>query len=126
MANERTFLAWLRTSLSFITIGIGTAQLFKLQDSTKLKINQMVLELTPNSLASYQMHSYPLVGKILGSIFITLGIAVLVFGILRFYQVQHLLTYGYYPATRKSIIVLVSLIIIIMISTLIIVVKNYH
>ncbi|KAK9679371.1 hypothetical protein K7432_016299, partial [Basidiobolus ranarum] len=30
LANERTFLAWIRTSLSLITVGVAIAQLFRL------------------------------------------------------------------------------------------------
>ncbi|KAF9432630.1 hypothetical protein BGZ76_010531 [Entomortierella beljakovae] len=31
LANERTYLAWLRTSLSLITVGVAVTQLFRLQ-----------------------------------------------------------------------------------------------
>lgn len=32
MANERTFLSWIRTSLGLTTVGVGITQLFKLVD----------------------------------------------------------------------------------------------
>jgi uncharacterized membrane protein YidH (DUF202 family) len=32
LAGERTFLAWLRTSLSLVSLGIAIAQLFKLPE----------------------------------------------------------------------------------------------
>lgn len=34
LANERTFLAWLRTSLAFASIGVAITQFFRLQSST--------------------------------------------------------------------------------------------
>lgn len=37
LANERTFLAWLRTSLAFASIGVAVTQFFRLQSSTNLQ-----------------------------------------------------------------------------------------
>ncbi|GES91452.1 hypothetical protein RCL_jg19441.t1 [Rhizophagus clarus] len=67
LANERTFLAWLRTSLSFISIGIAITQLFRL---SKLQNNGQ-----PTT------NEYDKGGKLLGIIFIILGIVFLSFGI---------------------------------------------
>lgn len=119
MANERTFLAWLRTSLSFITIGIGITQLFKLQKDSKVQIHGRIINLDIGDTNHFEKY-----GKPLGAIFISLGIVSLVFGFLRYFQVQHLLVYNYYPATRKSMFVLVSAIILIIIATLVIVVRT--
>ncbi|KAK6458956.1 uncharacterized protein RJT20DRAFT_132113 [Scheffersomyces xylosifermentans] len=59
MANERTFLAWLRTSLSFITIGIGVTQLFRIEEkSSKVKIHNTVLQLTPPDLHGRPIAKY--------------------------------------------------------------------
>lgn len=33
MANERTFLSWIRTSLGLVTVGVGITQLLKLVES---------------------------------------------------------------------------------------------
>lgn len=35
LAGERTYLAWLRTSLSLVSLGIAIAQLFKLPELTE-------------------------------------------------------------------------------------------
>lgn len=94
MANERTFLAWLRTSLSFITIGIGIAQLFRLDSAAE----------SPLSL-----HSLKTQGKVLGASFIGLGILTLVFGVVRYFQVQYTLRFGMFPATRIGILLLVAI-----------------
>lgn len=37
LANERTFLAWLRTSLAFASIGVAITQFFRLQSSSSIK-----------------------------------------------------------------------------------------
>ncbi|KAK6460117.1 hypothetical protein DFJ63DRAFT_315990 [Scheffersomyces coipomensis] len=108
LANERTFLAWLRTSLSFITIGIGVTQLFRLEDKTSsVHVNDSILILS-NDDKSITINKY---GKPLGSTFIILGIITLLFGVSRFFQVQSMLTKNYYPASRLSIL---SLIIVVL------------
>lgn len=120
MANERTFLAWLRTSLSFVTIGIAITQLFKLQNNSKVRVdNSFVLLLLPES---DHFHKY---GKPFGGVFIMLGIVTLLFGFVRFFQVQHLLIYNYYPATRTALAVLISVIIAIIVATLVVVLVSY-
>lgn len=118
MANERTFLAWLRTSLSFITIGIGITQLFKLHNNSSVRIKDLLLalEIDEDTFNKY--------GKSLGGTFIGLGIVTLVFGFTRFFKVQHLLTYGYFPATKGSLLGLVSVIFLVLLSTLIIILKK--
>ncbi|CAG8491439.1 4473_t:CDS:2, partial [Scutellospora calospora] len=77
LANERTFLAWLRTSLSFISIGVGVT------DPT---------------------HRDDKVGKGLGIAFIILGIIFLGFGLLRYFNSQYLMTKGHFPASRGSVV----------------------
>lgn len=120
MANERTFLAWLRTSLSFITIGIGITQLFRLEDkSSKVLINRFIVELDDNS------HVITEYGRPLGCLFIILGILTLLFGVSRYFKVQHMLVKNYYPATRLSIIILISLLLAVVISTFVMVIKSF-
>lgn len=123
MANERTFLAWLRTSLSFVTIGVGVTQLFRLENkSTKVDINDSTIPLADDKLGKGKaIDKY---GKPLGSIFIILGIITLLMGFVRFYQVQHMLTKNYYPATRLSIMTLIVLILVVVIITFVMVLKS--
>ncbi|CAG8550935.1 2120_t:CDS:2 [Diversispora eburnea] len=84
--NERTFLAWLRTSLSFISIGVAVTQLFRLTSGSD-KSNGDKL------------------GKPLGIAFIILGFVFLIFGICRYFRSQYLMTYGQFPASRGSVII---------------------
>lgn len=95
MANERTFLAWLRASLLFITIGIGIAQLFRLDTSSD---------------PQHRQQSIVAQGKFLGASFIILGIWTLGFGLFRYFYVQQMLTIGLFPATRKGMLILVTVV----------------
>lgn len=98
LPTERTFLAWLRTSLGFASIGIAITQLFRLN----------------TSLASGQGDDPHLatirhIGKPLGATFIGISILVLLLGYMRYYQSQQWVMKGKFPASRGAII-LVSLI----------------
>ncbi|CAG8581106.1 2449_t:CDS:2 [Funneliformis caledonium] len=81
LANERTFLAWLRTSLSFVGIGVAITQLFRLKGESSKG------------------------GNIIGIVFIILGILFLGFGIVRYFHSQYLMTTGHFPASRGSVLV---------------------
>lgn len=102
MANERTFLAWLRTSLSLISIGIGIVQLFKLKDDVQ---NEPISRW----------------GKPIGGGFIVLGIYTLAQGYLRFFRVQQLLLADQYPASRHLVVTTVGAVLVLVASTLVVV-----
>lgn len=108
MANERTFLAWLRTSLTFVTIGIGVAQLFRLEEkSSRVMVNGSAIELVYDDKSKIIRG----LGKPLSTLCIVLGICTLLIGIFRFYHTQFLLTKSVYPATRLGVGVIVLFII---------------
>ena len=86
--TERTFLAWLRTSLSFASIGIAITQLFRL-DTTLTK--------------SPRIEKLRHVGKPLGATFIGVGILVLLIGFHRYFESQHYIMQGRFPASRGSV-----------------------
>ncbi|RLV95388.1 40S ribosomal protein S30-B [Spathaspora sp. JA1] len=100
MANERTFLAWLRTSLAFITIGIGVTQLLRMDGSN----STAKLKIVVDKPVTFKF------GKTIGSIFIIIGILSLVFGCQRYFEVQYMLTRDKYPAARLGIIGLLVLV----------------
>ena len=121
MANERTFLAWLRTSLGFITLGIGVTQLFRLdkKDTTVRTTNNIIMLM--NSKDGDELVRY---GKPLGAIFIVLGILTLLLGFYRFFLVQKFLTINYYPAARVGIAILLFLVLAVVLVTFGMVVKT--
>ena len=90
--TERTFLAWLRTSLSFASIGIAVTQLFRL-DQTLAK--------TPHDHPRVQNLRH--VGKPLGATFLGVGILVLLIGFHRYFESQHYVMLGKFPASRGSV-----------------------
>lgn len=114
LANERTFLAWLRTSLLFVLIGIGLTQLFRLVEP----------EQSEDPLAS--RHTAKAVGKVLGTLFIGVGILLLLFGFVRYFEVQYLLQHNYYPATRIGVVALVSLVFALVVATFAAVFYTYN
>lgn len=118
MANERTFLAWLRTSLSFITIGIGITQLFRLNDPVDESPSPLLLYVFESKNPS--IHKY---GKPLGSIFVILGILTLILGANRYFTVQSMLIHNKFPATRLGILSLIVLIALIIIFTFLVILK---
>ncbi|KAI0438680.1 hypothetical protein F4803DRAFT_84194 [Xylaria telfairii] len=106
LALERTFLAWLRTSLAFASIGIAVTQLFRLN----------------SSLADEQTgRHFRRLGRPLGTTFIAISILVLLLGYHRFYQPQQWLLKGKFPASRGPIILISFLSFALMVVSLIIV-----
>ncbi|KAF2817550.1 uncharacterized protein BDZ99DRAFT_373402 [Mytilinidion resinicola] len=93
LALERTFLAWLRTSLSFASIGIAITQLFRL--------NTAIASPNDKSPRAKLRH----VGKPLGATFIAISILILFIGFHRYFESQHYVIRGKFPASRGSILV---------------------
>ncbi|KAK6332508.1 hypothetical protein TWF730_004173 [Orbilia blumenaviensis] len=96
LALERTFLAWLRTSLSFASIGIAVTQLFRLNSA--MESSDPVVEQGAMTLRR--------MGKPLGATFLGIAIVVLLIGINRYYESQNWLLKGKFPASRGSIVFL--------------------
>lgn len=95
---ERTFLAWLRTSLSFASIGVAITQLFRLNTSLK--------EESGDSNSAQTLRH---LGKPLGGIFLGISILILFLGYHRYFQAQQWIIQGKFPASRGTVI-LVSLV----------------
>ncbi|KAG1461127.1 hypothetical protein G6F46_001087 [Rhizopus delemar] len=83
LANERTFLAWLRTSLSLITVGVAITQLYHL---------------------SPQSNDQTKAGKSIGATFVVFSIVFLYFANARYFHTQIALTKGQFPASRGAVL----------------------
>ncbi|QDS76124.1 hypothetical protein FKW77_006848 [Venturia effusa] len=105
LALERTFLAWLRTSLSFASIGIAITQLFRLNTS-------IIGGKEP------RLHH---VGKPLGSTFIAISIVILFIGFHRYFESQHYVIRGKFPASRGSIILVAGIAGALIVASLVVV-----
>jgi uncharacterized membrane protein YidH (DUF202 family) len=119
---ERTFLAWLRTSLAFASIGIAITQLFRL--------NTTLLERDPSSAASVMASPEFIaaarlrhVGKPLGATFIAISIIVLFMGFHRYFESQHWIIKGKFPASRGSVALITFIAGALIVSSLVVVVS---
>ncbi|EIM86012.1 uncharacterized protein STEHIDRAFT_58127 [Stereum hirsutum FP-91666 SS1] len=81
LASERTFLAYVRTSLAFASAGVALVQLFAITSDTLVKY-----------------------ARPMGATIILIGFGMLFIGTTRYFRVQNALTQGYFPAARISIV----------------------
>ncbi|KEQ87458.1 hypothetical protein M438DRAFT_266740 [Aureobasidium pullulans EXF-150] len=104
LALERTFLAWLRTSLSFASIGIAITQLFRLNTSIANEGSEdgSASATAVNSINKRKLRQ---LGKPLGATFLGVSILILLLGFHRYFESQHYVIRGKFPASRGSIMV---------------------
>ncbi|KAH6883084.1 hypothetical protein BKA58DRAFT_30132 [Alternaria rosae] len=114
LALERTFLAWLRTSLSFASIGIAITQLFRL--------NTSIANSPDSSSTTSPQAKLRHLGKPLGATFIGIAILMLLIGFHRYFEAQHYVIRGKFPASRGSIIIVSAIAGALIASSLIIIV----
>ncbi|SPO21088.1 uncharacterized protein UTRI_00565 [Ustilago trichophora] len=125
LASERTFLAWLRTSLSLVSIGIAVTQLFQLPslvgtpDAKPPNPNYLDFqgdtmvdwdENAPHILLSQRLASIAKLGKPLGGSFILLGVTALLLGCYRYFAVQATLVRGKFNPSRVGISIIAFLV----------------
>ncbi|KAL6708565.1 hypothetical protein ACN47E_002546 [Coniothyrium glycines] len=117
LALERTFLAWLRTSLSFASIGIAITQLFRLNtsiapsnpsSSSSSSSSSSTVDTAQQSSSSPHAKLRHL-GKPLGATFIAISIVMLFIGFHRYFEAQHYVIRGKFPASRGSIILVTGI-----------------
>ncbi|KAI9321482.1 hypothetical protein BX666DRAFT_1827946, partial [Dichotomocladium elegans] len=82
LANERTFLAWLRTSLSLVTVGVAITQLYKLSPEA----------------------THAGAGRSIGATFVILSILFLYMANARYFHSQVALTKDFFPASRGAVL----------------------
>ncbi|KAJ2076777.1 hypothetical protein H4R24_005517 [Coemansia sp. RSA 988] len=93
LANERTYLAWIRTSLSMVTVGVAIRQLYR-----------MTIDLgDDNDSLATNATSDPLAGKVLGVCFVALGMVFVFVGLYRYFHSQLLMTKGKFPVSRTMV-----------------------
>jgi len=84
LANERTFLAWVRTGLGFVGIGVVLEKLIE-------ERGQLALAM--------------------GLLFIGSGITMLAYSFLRYRRIMHLLTHGRFAPAQRGPLALVAFLI---------------
>jgi len=85
LAAERTFLAYVRTSLAFAGAGVALVQLFNLASTSGPK------------------HQLARFAQPLGATVVLFGTFVLIVGTVRYFQIQTAMTRGKFPAARYTI-----------------------
>ncbi|KAG7571294.1 hypothetical protein FFLO_00806 [Filobasidium floriforme] len=125
LASERTFLAWMRTSVSLAMAGVAVAQLFRLSKPARpplqLPSDAAVDPTSSNADAQrrlletldayYSALTYDLetsnrnrrFAKPLGGLLIATGLITMLIGMYRYFLTQHLLTRDQYSATRTPV-----------------------
>lgn len=96
LASERTFLAYVRTSLAMASMGIALVQLFK-------------LSVDANSQSDVKVYARPL-----GAVLVITGLLTLATGFVRYFVIQHALIQGQFPVTRMAITLMALVLGIIM------------
>lgn len=116
---ERTFLAWLRTSLSFASIGIAVTQLFRL--NTSISSNPQSPSSPSPSVADTQRAHMRHLGKPLGATFIGISIVILFIGFHRYFEAQHYVIRGKFPASRGSVLLVSAVAGALILSSLVVI-----
>ncbi|KZV68787.1 hypothetical protein PENSPDRAFT_581899 [Peniophora sp. CONT] len=99
LASERTFLAYVRTSLAFASAGVALVQLFNLAN-----------QLSDNKRLS--RYAQPL-----GATMVIFGMFVLSVGTMRYFTIQHAMTEGKFPAARFTIAIQALFLLVLVLVT---------
>ncbi|EHK40821.1 uncharacterized protein TrAtP1_004181 [Trichoderma atroviride] len=111
LALERTFLAWLRTSLAFASIGVAVTQLFRL-NTDSASANRVDFDHT----------KLQKMGRPLGATFLGISIVTLLLGCKRYFHAQEWILKGKFPASRGTILVMSFVALALMILSLVVVI----
>ncbi|KAK1250432.1 hypothetical protein MKX08_010435 [Trichoderma sp. CBMAI-0020] len=111
LALERTFLAWLRTSLAFASIGVAVTQLFRLNTDTA-SANRVDFDHT----------KLQKMGRPLGATFLGISIVTLLLGCKRYFHAQEWILKGKFPASRGTILIMSFVALALMILSLVVVI----
>ncbi|KAG6072533.1 hypothetical protein E4U30_007643 [Claviceps sp. LM220 group G6] len=120
LALERTFLAWLRTSLAFASIGIAVTQLFRL--NTSLSDTAGSDDLGSGSGSSHSNATLRRLGKPLGATFLGISILTLLLGARRYFVAQSWVIRGKFPASRGTVVLVAVVALAIMLVSLVVVI----
>lgn len=91
LASERTYLAYVRTSLACASAGVALVQLFALSSSSSSTA-------TSQGTTNTQKFARPL-----GVTVVVLGICILVLGLTRYFTVQAAMLRGRFPVARNTV-----------------------
>lgn len=119
LALERTFLAWLRTSLAFASIGVGITQLFRLNIGRQ--ISDSANDINTTLIRDDASDRIRKLGKPLGTTFLMISIVTLLLGFKRYFEGQYWIIQGKFPASRGSVILMTAITFVMMLASLIVI-----
>ncbi|KAM9938516.1 hypothetical protein OXX80_001984 [Metschnikowia pulcherrima] len=96
LANERTYLAWTRTALVMMTLGLAFSQLYSIQ----ARAHAAIYRDKSYSLDGAREEALSLVGKPFGVLIGVFSLITMFIGFYRYAIVQSSLRHGEFPATR--------------------------
>lgn len=116
MANERTFLAWTRTAIGFLTFGVAFHQFYRLD---KKSVSVTFTDGSTHGIDDNKVSVMLRLGAPLGPLCIFLGLVTACLGLTRYFQIQMLLQKNFYPASRIAVVVILSVLVAIVIVLLV-------
>ena len=103
-----------------MTIGIAMIQLFRIEKrESRTEVNVTLISIEDKQDLLYYY------GKYIGCFFIILGIITLLTGAFRFFFVQRMLILNHFPATRKSLVIIIVLILFALLATLALILRVF-
>ncbi|KAJ1730792.1 hypothetical protein H4S06_004289, partial [Coemansia sp. BCRC 34490] len=103
LANERTYLAWIRTSLSMVTVGVAIRQLYRVSIDLGRNSADASGSGSGSDSGSGPSPDDPLAGIVLGVCFVFLGMLFVFIGLYRYFRSQLLMTKGKFPVSRTMV-----------------------
>lgn len=113
-------MAWTRTALTFLLLGIGITQFSRLEFKSSSVISDDSNYKIPTDSISDVLAQ---LGRPLCVLPLVLAALTILFGVYRYFQVQMMLTREFYPATRITVIILLILNLVMVILLLILNIK---
>ncbi|KIJ60297.1 hypothetical protein HYDPIDRAFT_117381 [Hydnomerulius pinastri MD-312] len=91
LASERTYLAYVRTSLACASAGVALVQLFTLSNTADTTVDEQ---------GGINLEKF---ARPLGATVVLFGLGILILGLARYFMTQSALLRGYFPVARNSI-----------------------
>lgn len=104
MANERTFLSWVRTGFVLATVGVAFMQMYSIQSRAREVIYE---NLAYGMAVDTRIDALHEIGRPLGFLTGIFSILVILFGFTRYLATQRSLQRQRFPATRVMVVLVV-------------------
>lgn len=109
LANERTFLAWVRTAMGFAAFSVAFLLFYRLEHRVVVEGDPNTVSTLPSSMRHdyNKLHNMLKYTRSLSLVCAVVSIVTVVLGLMRYVHVQYTMITGNFPATRLPILLLV-------------------